>query len=221
MRGTDNGGSATASAVDGSMAISVDEDASAAINTPHGTRKLSAPNGLRARFLRSKAGFTLVEMLTAIAILALLGATVTAGIPVAIKVMQESTFASDSTLLESTVDTALADTFRYATDIHQPVGAADAKWQFNTADGKHSDVYLDVTEGYIFFVDTKGGSETLTVLVTKGAYSNLEIEDFSYTYDSSAQTFSGGYTIILSEDSSKTRSVTFAYKALYGKSANS
>lgn len=65
------------------------------------------------KLLRSNSGFTLVEMLASIAVLALLTGLIAMGVSVGIKVYQQSTFVSESAVLEETIDNAMGDPFRY------------------------------------------------------------------------------------------------------------
>ena len=64
--------------------------------------------------LKSNRGFTLVEMLTALAIVVMMSLMMSVGASVGTAVQRESTFVAESDVLASTVNTALGDVLRYA-----------------------------------------------------------------------------------------------------------
>lgn len=64
--------------------------------------------------LKSNRGFTLVELLAALAIVVMMSLMMSVGVSVGASVQRESTFVAESDLLASTVNTALGDVLRYA-----------------------------------------------------------------------------------------------------------
>lgn len=83
---------------------------------------------------RRVAGFTLVEMLAAIIVLTLLTMMVATGTGVASKLYQSSQFESQSELLSSQINTALADPFRFMT-YDKGTGKYTIVYQDNSVDG--------------------------------------------------------------------------------------
>ena len=68
------------------------------------------------RKCRSKRGFTLTELLAAVAILGLLSAAVATGVPVAVRAYRQVTTSAEAGVLCSTLSTALSDELRFATN---------------------------------------------------------------------------------------------------------
>ena len=66
------------------------------------------------RKLRSKGGFTLTELLTAVAILGLIAAALGVGLPTAVRAYRQVTAGAEAQVLCSTLSTAIADELRYA-----------------------------------------------------------------------------------------------------------
>lgn len=64
--------------------------------------------------LKSKGGFTLVEMLVALAIVVMLSLMISVGTSIGAKVQREATFVAESDILASTINTALQDVLRFA-----------------------------------------------------------------------------------------------------------
>ncbi|MDY3617764.1 type II secretion system protein [Agathobaculum sp.] len=66
------------------------------------------------RKMRSRAGMTLAELLAAVAVLGVLGAGLTAGVPAAARVYHEATADAEASVLFSTLSAAVGDELRYA-----------------------------------------------------------------------------------------------------------
>ena len=73
--------------------------------------------------LRGKAGFTLTELLLAVAILGILFATIVVGVNAAAKVYRRSVAFSDAQTLTSTLSEALSNELRYARNIKAGAGS--------------------------------------------------------------------------------------------------
>lgn len=69
------------------------------------------------RKLRSTQGFTLMETLASLVILALMGSLLGGGISSSVRIYRQSTALSESDTLSSTLFEAISDELRFATDI--------------------------------------------------------------------------------------------------------
>lgn len=65
--------------------------------------------------LKSKRGFTLVELLASLMIVVMMSLMMSVGVSVGASVQRESAFVAQSDMLSSTINTALSDVLRYAT----------------------------------------------------------------------------------------------------------
>lgn len=65
--------------------------------------------------LKSNKGFTLVEMLVALAIVVMMSLMMSVGASVGARVQREATFVAESDILASTLNTAVGDMLRYST----------------------------------------------------------------------------------------------------------
>lgn len=65
--------------------------------------------------LKSKRGFTLVELLAALMIVVMMSLMMSVGVSVGASVQRESSFVAQSDVLSSTINTALGDVLRYST----------------------------------------------------------------------------------------------------------
>lgn len=166
------------------------------------------------RKLKEKKGFTLMEMLACTVTLILIGLICTAGMNLATMSLRESTFESDSQMLESTLNMYVGDILRHATEI---VADEESKVESFTNDA----YYID--EGN-FFVDESGylrcssqlaleGTQGI-LLLSEGAYAgNLYIKDFILYYDKEKEVFTGSY-VIVSHMTESTRACTFSYRTI-------
>jgi len=71
------------------------------------------------RKIRDKKGFTLIEMLACVVTLLLIGMIVSTGMNLATMSLRETTFESDSQMLESTLNMYIGDILRHATDVKE------------------------------------------------------------------------------------------------------
>jgi prepilin-type N-terminal cleavage/methylation domain-containing protein len=154
-------------------------------------------------------GFTLMEMLAVIVVLVILAAGMMTGLSVATRAYRKSVFASDSEVLQSTLNTALGDILRYAayerTDDDGMVRFSNEFYQV-TSDG-----YFVLSEGRLY-IET-GGSAGRIRVINSGAYTDLVISAMTVMYDTIGQNYSGQYTIA-SSDGTLTKDCTFSYRTL-------
>jgi prepilin-type N-terminal cleavage/methylation domain-containing protein len=127
------------------------------------------------RKLKSRKGFTLVETLAAVAVLAMLSLMLNTGLNMALRSYRDMRAESETQLLLSTLTSVLSDELRYARDVRsQPDGAL----QDYTSATYGSNTSLQVTQGRL----TNGNGEPL---LTAGAYGNGDyaITDMEITYE--------------------------------------
>lgn len=129
------------------------------------------------RKLRSSSGFTLLESLVAIAILALMLTALGAGTAASVRVYKQSTALSEANILSSTLFEAISDELRFAADI-------------TTASGQP--VFTSPNHGANVSISSDGGRvkifrSGLPVgdLIGEKAYTSLNaaIETLSYSSD--------------------------------------
>lgn len=155
---------------------------------------------------RRSPGFTLTELLAALLILVMLTVILSSGLPVAVKVYRESVFVSESEILASTLNTALGDILRYATDIQGADGP-----RFDTAtDASIIDGSIAADDGVLVIVKADGSVDR--PLLNKAAYTSLRAEDFSLSF--SGGSFSGSYRLVSTQDPALAKEVVFAFAPL-------
>ena len=165
---------------------------------------------------RGQAGFTLMELLAALAILVILGTMVASAMVTASRVMATGTTASNASVLEQSIETALSDTLRYAS-AHVPLGnslaedpAFDSDSFFDYSGSAVRNGRLGVEDGKIALT-TAGGVQF--VPKAAGIYTDFIIRDFKMFYDCDSNVYSGTYTISTAQDS-YTREGSFVCKTL-------
>ena len=173
------------------------------------------------RKIKNNKGFTLIEMLACIVTLILIGLICSAGMNLATMSLRESTFESDSQMLESTINMYVGDILRHVTEVETEDDGTVVSFT-------NDSYYID--EGN--FIISKRGSEELkagyllctsqlaleevegTMLVNEGAYvGNLYIKDFVLSYDKAKKVFSGSY-IIVSSLTTRTKLCKFSYRTI-------
>lgn len=163
-------------------------------------------SGTVQRKLGGRGGMTLFETLAAVAILALLSSVILAGSRAAMSSTQKNTFSAECQTVSDTINTALSDPLRYATEI--AVNSSGEVTAYTNPDYR-------ITDGRIS-VGTDAGSVSDTGLIyldgdkllLKGAaYSSLAVvpadfqageripSNFHLTYNNIAHTFSGTYRL--------------------------
>lgn len=116
------------------------------------------------RKLAERSGLTLVEMLAAVAVMALMGLVLTTGIQLALDSYHDMVAQSETELLLSTLADVLVDDLRYADDVKTD---ADDKLDSYTSDSYGEQVKLLVDDGKVYAHNDRGNK--LRVL-PDGAY---------------------------------------------------
>lgn len=173
---------------------------------------------------RSTAGFTMVELLAAIAILAILGTLVASAMATGSRVMVTTTTASNASVLEQSIDTALTDVLRFAS-VHANEGYGE---QFDgptfdsdsTTDAAGAPVrggYIGVEDGHIVLVTSAG---SVSVPKSAGIYTDFTVreDDFTLQYNTASNLFTGSYTLVGSGGQYE-RTCTFACRTLVEETA--
>ena len=165
---------------------------------------------------RSQAGFTIMELLAALAILVILGTMVASAMVTASRVMTTGTAASNASVLEQSIETALSDTLRYAS-AHVPLGNSfaedpvfDSDSAFDYSGSAVRNGQLGVEEGKIALFTAAG---TQFVPKAAGIYTDFVISDFKMFYDCDTNVYNGTYTISTA-NGSYTREGSFVCKTL-------
>ncbi len=131
--------------------------------------------------LRSKKGFTMLESLAAVAIVALIMVAVGAGTTSSLSVYKQSTAISEASILSSSLFQAIADELRFAKDI-TTVSATDNNLSTFTSKNYGEKVSFSNTGGRV----TIGGTD----IVGEKAYTGLQARaDILYS--------SGAFTVTI------------------------
>lgn len=158
---------------------------------------------------RKTKGFTLIETLASMLIIAMLSICLTAGTTAALHARSNQLFASESEILADTLNTALGDILHYAS--------------YSGKNGKNINITnqnygiftgrIVVKDGRFYVQDrpVTDANCTLLSLTGSGAYSGMTIRDFKMEYADNV--FSGSYTIAGSRTAQE-KEVTFAFRAL-------
>lgn len=159
--------------------------------------------------LKNNAGFTLMEMTVAVAVLVLLATAMTSGLVVSTRTYRESVFISNSEILYDTLNTALSDVLRYAAHTKDEDGIVYfSNDQYNILSGGHF-----VNEEGRVYIDTGAETSEMLLILNSGAYTELQVTEFSMAYDAGTHTYSGAYKIS-SEDGLMIKDCTFAFRSL-------
>lgn len=186
--------------------------------------------------MRQSRGFTLVETMVSLAILVMLISVISVGVSTAMKAYQSVTFISESDLLSSTVQTALADILRYAVyneEDNPPNGEVSitnesygiSRGGFFLENGR---LMVNLGGGGGIGGDgsasgngsaggngASGGDTADTFfLVNDGAYTSMKMTDFEITYEEGL--FSGKY-VIESNSGKFKKTKEFAFRTLKAK----
>ena len=161
--------------------------------------------------LKTKKGFTLIEMTVCILTLAMVALICTTGYSLAMKSYNDSKFESNSQMLESMLNTSLGDVLRYAYYISD-----DGTVIFSNDDYRLDGGEITVENGRLIYMD----EDTKEFLVSTYSYvDGLYIDEDTFTLDyvtdfeSGNKMFKGSYTICC-EFTSQKKVVNFKYISL-------
>ena len=173
-----------------------------------------------------KKGFTLVEMLAVVAIVALVGAAIVVGTNSMLSVYGKIMFHSNSGILEDDINTSIISILKPASCVKN-VSESGKTYVFIKSKGAvatsggDNGARLDVADGVIMLKrQTVGSSTADTYLVNPNAYVGLTVENFTITYtaDPTSKTkpqYNGVVTVsydIISEDGQFTRECGITYR---------
>ena len=173
------------------------------------------------RKLKSKQGFTLIEMIMCVITLVMIALICTTGMNIAMKSYNESLFETNSQMLQDTINTALSDLLRNASNVSVETSGGTEFVKFDNKAYGVNKGHLKLgtsTEdnGYIKVVvkDVSGSEEKY--LVSRKTYAgNLCIGSFTLRFDSGTGTFTGEYTIVSTVLTGMSRTVQFSYRSIY------
>ena len=158
--------------------------------------------------LKNKKGFTLIEMLACTVTLVLITLICTTGMNMATKSYNESMFESNSQKLEYMLNLSVGDILRYSHNITVNGGTITFTNEvYGVYDGG---LKLD---GSGYFVLVKNAAKEAFVIATANYVDGLYVGDFSLTYDSATNIYTGNYKI-KSNLTSQERLVEFTYKSI-------
>ena len=180
---------------------------------------------------RAKRGFTLLEMLVALAILVFIVMGIGVGMDAGLKIYKEAVFEADSASMAGIINTNLGDILRYSTRVtvnegnnlkdtsgsyisKQDLGFVFTSVEYGIQDAYfHTPVNPDGTsKGVLELTNLK--KDTAMELVNAGAYPDLEISNFKIVYYAPGAVAGRGgyfevtYDIFSTKDVEKTRSVS-------------
>lgn len=170
------------------------------------------------RKLKSKKGFTLIEMLACVATLVIICLIVTTGTNLATMSMNRSLFESESQMLESTLNLSLGDILRHATDIKvKESGIVFTNDAYYIDEGSFA---IDTKDsgitgaGYLMCTSALDGSSRGLLVANKGIYvRNMYVKDFQLSYDAEKHVFRGSY-VIVSKLTDATKTCKFSYRTI-------
>lgn len=165
------------------------------------------------RKLKQKKGFTLIEMLACTVTLILIGLICSTGMNLATMSLRESTFESDSQMLESTLNMYLSDILRYSSEVKSDTDGTVISF---TSDAYYIDEGNFVIEdGYLFCTSTLALEGTKGIMIAnEGVYANtLFIKEFALEYDSAKGVFTGSY-VIASNVTDSTKTCEFSFRKI-------
>ena len=183
--------------------------------------------------LKNAKGFTLVETLTCMLMLVILGGICSTGMEFAMKCYQETVFESNSQTLASSLEVYMSDILRYATDV-KTTGSADADG-YKVVTGFTNPVYQmyegmiavsteDETSGKMVIYTRPAGEAARKeyLIVGHGMYAeDMYITDFILKYkdkeedtDEEKHYFIGEYKIKSELTDSMVRTYTFGCRTI-------
>lgn len=147
--------------------------------------------------LKQKSGFSLMELLVALAVFTLLSVGIITGMKAGFKVYKESTFLSDSSSLAGIIHTTMGDMLRYSVDVQKNTGSFPnyngdnlgpdvVEFVFTSDDYGLQAAYFPkagagTSDGGQIFLRNLNDS-SVADLVNSGAYPNLKVSDLKVDY---------------------------------------
>ena len=167
--------------------------------------------------LKQNKGFTLIEMLACVIVVLLLTSVCGLAMNLALQSYKSNVFESDSQMLESTINTYIADVLRHTSSVSVEDDVVKITNNAYMVHRGHIGT-LEVAEGdgarLVLYKDEETGSYSL--LVGDASYSDgLYIADFTLTYDEVTGVFTGSYTIKSTAVASANKVCNFAYRRIY------
>lgn len=191
--------------------------------------------------MRSKKGFTLIEVMASLLITVLLVAGMSVGIDAGMRVYGESVFEADSAALSNILNTTLGDILRYADNVRRPERnapyvSADGRFFVDNADTQHPEVDFvftsmeyqvqdgyfpdpdDSEDGYLQIANLRNGN--IADIVNTGAYPELKVRDFEIVYTAPGEDgkeggyFDISYVIESVSNADRTREVEYCVRLM-------
>lgn len=160
------------------------------------------------KILKDRRGYTLIEATAAILVLVLLALGISTGLSAAIKVYNTTLYVSESDTLTDTLNTALADVLRTASDGET---SGDGKVTFSNRGYGMLQGRLALWKDRLYLY-TAPSDKAGIPLIPAGSYCGLSLKDFTLTYDDATGTYSGSYKIC---SDTHTKDCTFTYRTLF------
>jgi len=131
--------------------------------------------------LRSSKGMMLTELLVALAIVALIGVSLTVGVSSAAKIYRDATRLSEAETLCGTILTCLEDEFRFSSNIRTKPGTETVDYFNSQVFGE--DVQITCEDGKIKI----GGIEKFDLLTDSTYTSGLKVSKCEISYNDKGQ----------------------------------
>ncbi len=158
--------------------------------------------------LRDNSGATLMELICAVLIVAMIAGTIAAGVGIGVKVQRQSRFAAESRRYAETMRAALEDLLHYA--VYE--GTEKDAVRFSCPGREIAAGELLLSEGTLVCVDRV--SEERFALLSPSLYPELRITAFSLVWEEETGVFAGSFTI--AGDRLAGRETEFAIRPVYG-----
>lgn len=171
--------------------------------------------------LKSKKGFTLLEMLACIITLLLLSGICTMGTDLAVDSYNRSMFETDSQTLQNTLDMYLGDILRHSTlELEEGIFVSATKRDIKSITNMSYGIYqgkIAVKDGRFYIYKTPADEEGVLLLSEKIYTKTLKITGFSLEYNEAGQYVTGSYTIksTILEDKSVECDFTYRIATMY------
>ena len=173
--------------------------------------------------LNNRRGFTLIELVSAMMVMALLGVVVSIGVSTAMRVQRESAFIAHSDVLTATLNTSMSDVLRYSVvNTQKTEEKNDGHIYFSNQEYMISDGYIFVDEDGHVGVRMNDQEDAVRYFISNGAYAGLVIREegnaadggFSLSYDKETRLFTGAYTVSEKAADPLTKSSEFVFRCM-------